>query len=238
MNSPTLKTRNFFTTNNHNQLPCESSLKFYSSLRLLPLLRLLQNVISCRIQIRYVHLVIRGGLNALAKITVAKLLGYVMLGVGALTIFAHQIFFDESVRDYNWIYLNWYYYFFTNRLFLVLIFWSVGFFVFVPANSSLAIIPASLFQSAGWIGLVHNSFFVQTNEQFLEWPHWSVWVMGASFAIGILLTVKYHLYWWNHKCRGNHARFAGLAEMNIPIEQKEAMFKSLAKEYRKINKAI
>jgi hypothetical protein len=233
--------RQFFHLKPINHYLCLEKLKSCLPSPLLLWLRSLQTVTWLPIRqsaAEYVRLVIRGGLSALASVTKAKLFGYVLLVVGGMTIYAHQLFFSEAARDYDWIYLNWYYYFFTNRMFIVMILWSAGFLALVPPAKNLAVIPASLFQSFGWIGLIHNSFFVQTNEQFTEWPHWSVWVMGVSFSIAVILTVKYQLYWWNHKVRGNHARFVGVAELPLTPDEKEKMYKLLAKEYRDVQKMI
>ena len=222
---------------------CLGELKSCWRPRYLSWATLLQTVILLRQQIRQrlrlsARPVILAGLHVLANVAREKVLGYVLLVVGAVTIFAHQLFFNEAVRDYTWIYRNWYYFMFTNRLFLVMIFWSAGFMALVPQGKRLATIPVLLFQSAGWIGFIHNSFFVQTNDQFRQWPHWSVWVMGASFAVGIITTVKFQIYWWHHKVRANHARFVGVAEMKLSAEEKAQMGKLLAEEYREINKLI
>ena len=187
--------------------------------------------------IQCVPLDIRAGLSALTSLNKRQVVGSVLLVVGVFGIFAHQ-FFPQSARDYSWYYLNWYYFIFTIRPWLVLILWSAGFILFVPGKYSLSFVPFSLVNATGWGGLMHYSFFVDSNESFHTFPQWSIVIASVCLGFAVIKSLDYLLYWVNHKCRGNHARFAGVAEMNLSPNEKETMFRLLAKEYRDITKMI
>ena len=187
--------------------------------------------------LQFVPLDIRAGLSALTSLNKRQVVGFVLLMVGIFGIFAHQ-FFNHSDRDYSWYYLNWYYFLFTIRPWIVVILWSAGFVLFIPGKYSLSFVPFSLVNATGWCGLIHYSFFVDSNESFHTFPEWSIVIASLCLGLAVIKSLDYLLYWVNHKCRGNHARFAGVAEMNLSPNDKEHMFQLLAKEYREINKMI
>lgn len=212
--------------------------KWENHLKLLwPLLRsLLQACLPTELQAP-AHLAIQNGLSVLRS-NKRKVVGFVLLMVGVFGIFSHQLFFNEAVRDHSWYYLNWYYLVFTLRPYIVLLFWSAGFILFIPTQYRLAFIPFSLANSFAWIGLLHYSFFVDSNESFHAFPEWSIIVASVALGFTVIMSLESLAYWLNHKVRGNHSRFVGIAEMDLAPEQKEAVYKSLAKEFREVNKMI
>lgn len=227
---------------NQNQPLCQNQLNGYSLLRLLLWLRSsIKSIFSQISQLihRYAHQVIPDGLTALAKVEKRKVVGCVLLVVGVFGVFSHQLLFNEADRDYTWYYLNWYYFLFTLRPWIVLTIWSAAFILFIPKKYTLAFIPFSLFNSIGWCGLLHYSFFVDSNESFHTLPAWPIIVAGLVLGFSIVMSLDALLYWYNHKALGNWCRHVGITEMKgLTPEQKEPMYQSLAKEFRQIQKMI
>lgn len=183
-----------------------------------------------------------GGLNAcVGEIAnnYRHVLGIMCVLVGAGGIFAHQLFFDESVRDFNWYYVNHYYFIYTIRPYIVLIFWSAGFILLTPTKYTLAFIPFSLAHSIGWLGLIHYSLFVTSNESFHSVPHWHAFVVAISMGFGVIMTLDSLLYSYNHITLNNHSSFVGITEMKgLKPEEKEPMYQTLAKNFRNKHQRI
>lgn len=183
------------------------------------------------------------------------LVGIVLLTVGVGSIYAHQFLFDpyvephdvcrllhftpeQCVKETGWCYMSWFYYWHTIRFCVAAIFGSVGLILFVPTKYSLSFIPFSILQALGWVGIMHYSLFARSFETYHAIPHWTIIVIGFSLGFAIVMSADYLLYWFNHKALGNWQRFVGVSEMNLPAEVKEPMYKTLAKEFREIQKTI
>lgn len=166
---------------------------------------------------------------------VRHLVGDIFLFMGLVGFFLHQ-FFPEPPNDHSWYYTNWFYFIYTLRPYIVLLFWSLAVLYYWPkANKSVYII-FTVLHSSGWLGLIHYSFFVYDDKTFHTFPAWDIVLMALSFGIGLVMCADHLVYLWEHKRKGNHARFVGLAEMKgLPIEDKEPMFDELTKEYRLLN---
>lgn len=163
------------------------------------------------------------------------LVGFGLVAVGVTSIFLHRLLFSEGVRT-DWYYTNAYYFYFTIRPYVVSVIWSVAFLLLSPNTRAFHLICFCLWNSVGWAGIIHYSFFVDSNETFHTFPQWEVLAAALVCGVSVVLSMNYHLYVENHKMRGNHTRFVGVAEMDLPIEQKETMYKSLAKEFRRFQK--
>lgn len=232
-----MKTKTFFI----NSIKYKPLLKWEDHLKSFWLL-LSSSLAACLpTGITFAHLGIRDTLNALKSLirlsNKRRVVGTVLMMVGIFGIFLHHLFFSESIRT-EWYFTNNYYFYFTIRPYVVSIFWSAAFILFMPAVCNLAWIPFSLWNSIGWCGLIHYSFFVNSNEEFWTFPHWSIIACGVTLGFAIVMTLDALLYWENHKVRGNHTRFVGLAEMDLDPKMKEPMYKSLAKEFRQNQKMI
>lgn len=163
------------------------------------------------------------------------IVGFRMVAVGIVAIFLHRLLFSEGVRT-DWYYTNNYYFYFTIRPYVVSVIWSIAFLLLSPNTRAFHLICFALWNAAGWAGVIHYSFFVDSNETFHLFPQWEVVASAIALGFSVVLSMNYHLYVENHKMRGNHTRFVGLAEMDLPAESKEQMYKSLAKEFRQFEK--
>lgn len=204
-------------------------------LRSLFSLRSLQVLFTTSPQV-LVRLVTPVGLDASINEVFANrrfLAGLGFMVVGSISIVFHYLF-DEAVRNFNWYYVNWFYFFYTIRVYVLLIFWSLAFFLFTPVKYR-SIIPFSCAQAFGWVNVIHYSFFVTSNSEFHAVPHWSIIVLALSLAFSFSMCISELVYFWEHKRKGNHCRFVGLTEIDIPLEKKELMYKQLAKEFREHN---
>lgn len=165
---------------------------------------------------------------------VRHLVGDIFLFLGLVSFFLHQ-FFPEPPNNHSWYYTNWFYFIYTLRPYLMLLFWSLAILYYWPtANKSVYII-FTVLHSAGILGIIHYSFFVYDDKTFHTFPAWDIILMALSFGVGFVVTADHLVYLWEHKRKGNHARFVGLAEIDAPLDVKDAHAKSLAKEYRLLN---
>ena len=151
-------------------------------------------------------------LNELATNT-RHLIGLGFGMVGGVSIFLHLLF-DEAARDLSWYYVNWFYFFFDLRLWFVLIFFSFSFLLCTPAKFKLAVVAYSIPSSAGFIGLIHYSFFVSSFESYHSLPVWYVLMIGAALGFGFCFTINYLCYRKYHLKDGSVARVIGI--LNTP----------------------
>lgn len=228
-----METRNFLFTKPLRR--CERHSRSFSLRRLLSLLASLFTP-----AIIHAHRVILDGRDALKELLNNRrhFIGGVLLVVGVFSILFHQLFLNEAARDWNWYYVNWYYYYFTIRPYVLLILWSSAFILFTPTKFSLAFIPFSIVQAAGWCMILHYSIFVNSNQSFHEIPNAYCIVIGLSLGFSIIMSLDYLLYRHHHITRNILSSFVGLAEMNAPAESKEEMYKQLAVNYRNKNARI
>lgn len=161
------------------------------------------------------------------------LVGDIFLLIGVIAIFFHQ-FFPEGPNDRTWYYTNWFYFFYALRPFLILLFWSVTSYLYSTKKSGLIIF--TVLHSAAWLGILHYSCFVYDYESYHSIPAWDIIVLALAFGVGFILAVEHMVYVWEHKRKGNHCRFVGIAEADLPAEMKAEIGMSLAKEFREIKK--
>lgn len=165
---------------------------------------------------------------------VRHLVGDIFLFMGLVGFFLHQ-FFPIEPDDRTWYYTNWFFFLRTLRYPLIILFWSMATLYYWPkANKSVYII-FTVIHSFGWLMIIHYSFFVYDYKTFWMIPAWDIMLMALSFGIGFVMCADHLVYLWEHKRKGNHARLVGIAEINIPLEQKDLHLKSLAAEYRLLN---
>jgi hypothetical protein len=162
------------------------------------------------------------------------LVGDIFLGLGAVAFFFHQFFSEPITVDANWYYQNWFYFFYTLRPFECLVLGSLAVWCYWPSKSNTVYIVMGVLQSLGWLGIFHYSFFVYDYKTFHMIPFWDVWVMAGSWAVGVMLSAHYVVHRYNHWIRGNHMRFVGVGEMDVPVELKGKLVETLAKEYREL----
>lgn len=163
------------------------------------------------------------------------LVGDIFLMIGGIAIFFHQVF-NEATPDHLQHYGNYFHLFYTLRPFIMLVCWSVTSYCYSTSKSGLIIF--TVLHSAGWLGIIHYSFFVHDYYSYHSWPIWSMWVLAAALGIGFMLAVDHLVYIWSHKKTGNHARLVGVAEMDMPFEKKDEILRGLANEYREMYKQI
>lgn len=153
--------------------------------------------------------------------------------VGAAAMLLHY-FFDSTARDYSWLYINWYYYLYTTRVYILGIFWSLAFFFFTPTKYKLALIPTVIAQGFCWASIIHISL-TTSNEEVFAFPHLILIVTGLSIATSFSITMDELVYYWEHKRKGILCRFVGLTEIDFPQDQKAKKYAELANEYRQLN---
>jgi len=163
----------------------------------------------------------------------AHVIGDILLILGVVSFFFYQIF-PEAGHDNDWYYGNWYYYFFSVRVFLIFIFWGSANYLY--SNSKTYRFANYLILCSGIVGFAHYSFFVTDDVTYHELPLWWVILFGVAAGFGFIQSLKQLVYIWEHKKKGNHARFVGVAEQDMPEELRDTFLKSLAKEYRELNK--
>lgn len=161
------------------------------------------------------------------------LVGDMFLVLGGCAVFFHQ-FFNESAPDHIQHYGNSFHLFYTLRPFIMLLMWSVTSYCYSTSKSGMIIF--TVLHSAGWLGIIHYSFFVHDYYSYHSWPIWSMWFLAAALGVGFMLAVDHLVYIWSHKKTGNHARLVGIAEMNLPLEEKDEILRGLANEYREMYK--
>lgn len=218
---------------NHNQQPLQCERKLLSQLS-----RLQSSLAQwcTSLLIAFVPLDIRAGLVASSKEVFANtrlLSGFGLMVVGVASLLFHYLF-DKTVRDYSWLYINWYYYFYTIRVYVFVILWSLGFLFCAPAKYKLLMIPVVIAQGFCWSTIIHISLETN-NDQVFEFPHWMLLVIGVSMATSFTICMDELVYMWEHKRKGILCRFVGLTEIDYPQDQKEIRYKQLAKEYRQLN---
>lgn len=184
--------------------------------------------------------VLRNGPTAvLAHLSEGRyLVGDLFLCLVVLAFFFHQ-FFPESPNDRTWYYTNWFYLFYTLRLWFAFVFVSLAAFCFWPKHHLVSLILFVVSQGVGWAGVLHYSFFVYDYQSFHSFPDWSVMVAALSIALGFCVSSDYAIHRYNHWIRGNHMRFIGIGESTkMTVEEKGKLAEMLAKEYRKLEVRI
>lgn len=163
------------------------------------------------------------------------LVGDSFLILGGLAIFFHQVF-NESAPDHIQHYGNNFHLFYTLRPFIMLVLWSVTSYCYSTNKSGLIIF--TTLQSAGWLGIIHYSFFVHDYYSYHSWPLWSMWFLAVGLGVGFMMAVDHLVYVWEHKIKGNHKRFVMLAEHRdkIDAETRERMLTDNLNEYRNLYK--
>lgn len=182
------------------------------------------------------------------------LVGLVLLLVGVAAWYANQCFdpiaddhrvcrmlgftLEQCNKETGWCYTSWFYYLETIRTGVVLVLWSIAGILFVPIRKSVALIPFSLFNAFGWVWIYHFSFEVHSYTTYHMLPGSLIIFTGIVLGFAVIISSNYLLYWANHKMRGNHARFVGVARLPMKPEEKEGMYALLEKEYGEITKMI
>jgi hypothetical protein len=233
MKNETVNHRNYFLISISTTIQlCQRKLKSFS---LLPLLSSLEPWYSLACPARPAAL--RGRAALMAHVSNKRhLVGDVFIVIGVFGLVFHQIF-SESARDMKWYYVNWYYFFYTIRPFVMMLFWSVAAFMYSSNHSGKIVF--SLFYCAAILGIIHYSFFVHDYKSYHSFPVWGVWIMAGAIGIGFLSTVNHLVFVWEHKIKGNHKRFVGLAEMDVTKvdrDLRDRMLSDNANEYRNLYK--
>lgn len=159
----------------------------------------------------------------------SHVIGDILILLGVVSFFIYLLF-PEPGHDANWYYGNWFYYFFSVRIYLILIFWGTANYFYTESKTYKFINYLKL--SGGLVGLTHYSFFVTDDVSYHEFNLWWVIAVCISVGFGIIQSLQHLVYIWEHKAKGNHCRFVGVAEQDLPIQQKDRIFKQLAREYR------
>lgn len=187
----------------------------------------------------HAHPAVQRGLLALTEFLTNKRhlagLGFGMVGVGS--IFAYQLF-SESARNPNWYYINTFYFLFSIRLWLAIIFLSTAKFLCVPTKWKSNWVVYGLAVSVGIAGIMHYSFFVYDDISYHSFPVWYVCLFAVGLGIGFIKATDYLCHRKYHTKDGNTCRMVGIIEMDSPWSEKEATLKLLAKEYRDFNSRI
>lgn len=164
------------------------------------------------------------------------LVGDVFICLGGFSLVFHQLF-SKSVMDLQWYYVNWYYFFYAVRPFVMGLFFSVSAYCYASKTSGMMLF--GVMHCIAWCGIIHYSFFVYDFTTYHSFPIWSVWLLAFGWGTGFLLGVHHLAYLWEHKWKGNHKRFVGLAEMDltkVDRDLRDRMLRDNANEYRNMYK--
>lgn len=209
-------------------------LKGKSSFSLLPLFSSLEPWYSLLIHVRQGLAL---GLAAFrAHVAVSKfLVGDVFICLGGLSLVFHQLF-SSTVIDQDWYYLNWFYFLYALRPFVMGLFFSVAAYCYASKTTGRMLF--GVMHCIAWCGIIHYSFFVHDFATYHSFPMWSVWLLAAAWGVGFILGVHHLAYLWEHKWKGNHKRFVMLAEHrdSIDPETRERMLTNNLNEYRNLYK--
>jgi hypothetical protein len=241
--------------------------KLQSQCGRVPLLKSLSRLSLSRqsLPLTFVSREVQDGRDACAALfnNTRGLVGNGLLVVGVFAIIFHQLFLNESPRDWAWFFINDYYFYSSIKLYVALVFWSIAFLLLSPAKWKIAYIPFSLVSSFAFLEIIHISFFIDStqlaaiyhqygfkstqyqheakrlNDLFNTVPVWYVFVMAIALGFGFVKSFDYLLYRFHHVLRGNHTRFVGMAEnKSLTPEQKESIFDTLSIEFRNQNARI
>jgi hypothetical protein len=224
-------------SNQHNvKQQCENTLR-----RSLSLFYYLQQWLSqqCLVIHHYVSQVVHAGRVAFNEYSANRrhLVGAGFGVAGIVSIFLHTAF-PESSRDFTWYYINWFYFIEVLRLWLVICFFSVAFFLHVPTKFKSIWVVFALTFAVGLGGCIHYSFFVDSFESYHSFPVWEVVAISLALGAGFIKSIDYLCYRKYHLKDGTTCRIIGVIEMDMPWDKKEQILKELAQEYRDLNARI
>lgn len=161
---------------------------------------------------------------------------FIVVGFGA-SISYH--IFNPLVINKEWYYLNWFYFLYTIREELLIGFWAVGTFLLLPKKYTLSFIPCTFALAYSIAGIIHFSFFVNSNESFHKPMYLELITCGLSLALGFIICTDYLVHRFEHYRRGNHQRFPAIVRApGLTIEQKWPLLEKNADDYYRLNEKI
>jgi hypothetical protein len=159
-----------------------------------------------------------------------------VLGFGSLF---SQHLFSESPRNWNWFYINWFYFIEAIRFWIAISFFSLSFIFCSPQKWKISYLAFSLSFAVGICGVVNYSFFVHTNEEFNSVPSWFVLIPSMILGVGFALAANYLCFKKYHHKDGNLARVKGIViAPNISIETRFKHLEALVNESQNFNARI
>ena len=164
------------------------------------------------------------------------LVGDVFIGLVAISFFLHQ-FFPMEPWDHSWYYTNWFYFLRTLRPWMMGLFGTLAILYYWPSKNKSVYILFTALHSLCWLGIIHYSFLVNDFASFHSYPYWSYWVIAGFVGMGFVLAADHLVYVFEHKIKGNHKRFVGLAEMDttkVDRDLRDRLLRDNANEYRKL----
>jgi hypothetical protein len=164
------------------------------------------------------------------------LVGDAFIVLTVVSFFLHQ-FFSMEPWDHSWYYTNWFYFLRTLRPWMIGLFGTLAVLYYWPSKNKSVYIVFTVLHSLCWLGIIHYTLLVYDFNSFHSYPHWSYWVMAGAVGIGFVLASDHLVYVYEHKIKGNHKRFVGLAEMDttkVDPELRDRLLRDNANEYRRL----
>lgn len=164
------------------------------------------------------------------------LVGDAFIVLAVVSFFLHQ-FFSMEPWDKSWYYTNWFYFLRTLRPWMMGLFGTLSVLYYWPYKNKSVYIVFTVLHSLCWLGIIHYSLLVYDFNSFHSYPHWSYWVLAGAVGIGFVLASDHLVYVYEHKIKGNHKRFVGLAEMDttkVDPELRDRLLRDNANEYRRL----
>lgn len=182
------------------------------------------------------------------------MVGYVLMGVGALSYEAHLLFIhpeiyspfafinDPEVPKGVFYYKRWFYWFFTNREEFLFIFASAGMFLRLPSKWGFRYLAVPVI---AWLvcEVLYQTFFISHYTHFYtsfftRERGWELFVILVAVVFGLFKALHYSAYRKYHLKDGNAARIMGVFMLDIPWDQKKEHFETLKEEMENYNSRV
>jgi hypothetical protein len=161
----------------------------------------------------------------------------IAVGMMAFHAWKCHSFFDINVRDYNFYYINWVFYFHEIRPYMCGIFLATGFFIAAPMKWGFKwwSLPVVIFCGTQIYEMSNYHDYSDFHKQMPDWQFFTVFafaVVSMYFSMNYLLYRKYHLK------DGNAARVMGIMQLDIPWDEKKKHLETLKEEMENYNARI
>jgi hypothetical protein len=166
-----------------------------------------------------------------------KLVGLVMMAMGALMYEAHQLF-DPNVMLKGFYYHNPYFWFYTQREEFLVIFGGTGYFLIEPQKYAFKYV--LVFAVSFMITeVIYQHFFIDSWDDFYVTPDWQYWVLNPVLVLCLYKIIDYAVYRKYHLKDGNTARIRGIIALpNVDPETKIKHLVKLIEEQENFNARV
>lgn len=161
----------------------------------------------------------------------------VFVGAVAVPAWYSYRFFDINVRDYDFYFINWVFYFKEVHVYLSVIFVAIGAFLCCPTKLGFRwwALPAVMFCATE---VYQISNYTHYTDYVKGMPGWQGWSIVLCVIPAFFFTADYIAYRKYHLKDGTVARIVGVIEMDIPWSAKESILKKEANDFRNLNARV